>query len=159
MRVSYNIHENRNMTREEEHITERALEQILSSPDLDAAASTGENVRRDLHAYLQSLIHEKGIAQADAIRQSGLDYNHAYDVLNGRRNKGVTRDKALGLCFGLRCTPREAQRLLWHAKCSRLYSRNRRDAIIIWCLEHGQTLAETDEALYEFGEATIGDAR
>lgn len=143
----------------DDHITEQALEQILSSPDIEGAANTGENVQRDLAGYLQSLMREKGIAQADAIRESGLDYNHAYDVMNGRRNKGVTRDKALGLCFGLRCTPREAQRLLWHAKCSRLYSRNRRDAIIIYCFEHGLSLAEADEALYEFGEQTIGAAK
>lgn len=141
---------------DEEPLTEQALERILSSPDLEAAAGAGDDVERDLAGYLQELMREKGISQPEVIRASGLDYNHAYDVLNGRRNKGVTREKALGLCFGLQCTPREAQRLLWHAKCSRLYARNRRDAILIFCLEHGLDLIQANEALYEFGEATVG---
>jgi hypothetical protein len=144
---------------EEAPLTEEALEQILTSPSLEDAADSGQDVRRDLPGYLKQLMHDKGIDQRTLIRNSGLNYNHAYDVINGRNAKGVSRNKALGLCFGARCTPRQAQRLLWHAQCSRLYARNRRDAIIIYCLEHGLTLAAADEALYEFGEDTIGDAK
>ncbi|MGI6591316.1 MAG: XRE family transcriptional regulator [Eggerthellaceae bacterium] len=143
----------------DEPLTEQALEKILTSPSIDAAAQVEEPVHRDLPGYLQNLMAEKGIDQPTLIRNSGLNYNHAYDVINGRNAKGVSRNKALGLCFGARCTPREAQRLLWHAQCSRLYARNRRDAIILFCLEHHQTLAAADEALYRFGEETIDDAR
>lgn len=146
-------------TLHEAPLTEQALEEILGSPTIEEAADIGANVHRDLPGYLHKLMQEKEIGQSTLIRNSGLNYNHAYDVINGRNSKGVSRDRALGLCFGARCTVREAQRLLWHAQCSRLYARNRRDAIIIFCLEHGLSLAAADEALYEFGEDTIGDAK
>lgn len=144
---------------EEAPLTEETLEQILTSPSLENAANIGQDVQRNLPGYIQQLMREKGVDQSTLIRNSGLNYNHAYDVINGRNAKGVSRNKALGLCFGARCTPRQAQRLLWHAQCSRLYARNRRDAIIIYCFDHGLTLSAADEALYEFGEDTIGDAK
>lgn len=143
----------------ETSLTEQALEGILESPTIEDVAGIGPNIQRDLPGYLHSLMREKDIGQSTLIKNSGMNYNHAYDVINGRNSKGVSRNKALGLCFGARCTLREAQRLLWHAQCSRLYARNRRDAIIIFCLEHGLSLSAADEALYEFGEDTIGDAR
>lgn len=143
---------------EEAPLTEEALERILTSPTLQDAASRDEDVQRDLPGYLQELMREKGIDQRTLIRNSGMDYNHAYDVIKGRNAKGVSRNKALGLCFGACCTPRQAQRLLWHAQCSRLYARNRRDAIILYCLDHGLSLSAADEALYQFGEETIGAA-
>lgn len=144
-------------------LTEQALEAILTSPSIDAAAAAaarnGKNVERDLSGYLNALMQQKNLKQADAINASGMDYYHAYDVIHGRNGKGVGRDNALRLCFGLQCTLRQAQRLLWHARASRLYARNRRDAIIIYCLEHHLSLAATDEALYQFGEDTLSDAR
>lgn len=50
-------------------------------------------------------MRDKGIDQRTLIRNSGLNYNHAYDVINGRNAKGVSRNKALGLRFGARRTP------------------------------------------------------
>ncbi|MDY3980064.1 XRE family transcriptional regulator [Paraeggerthella sp. LCP19S3_G8] len=50
---------------------------------------------------------------------------------------------------------REANRLLQAAGSNGLYCKNRRDAIVIFCLERGHSLQKTDEELYRFGEETI----
>jgi hypothetical protein len=38
---------------------------------------------------------------------------------------------------------------------SELWCKTRRDAIIIYCIEHGYTLAECDDELYRLGEETL----
>ena len=61
----------------------------------------------------------------------------------------------LQLAFALGLTLKEADRLLQAAGASGLYCKDRRDAIIIFCLDHGYSLQKTDEELYRFGEDTI----
>ena len=72
----------------------------------------------------------------------------------GTRNP--TREKLLPLLFTMKCTLREANRILRAAGHSELYVKNRRDAIIMYCLDHGYTLMHTNDELYRFGEETIG---
>ena len=49
----------------------------------------------------------------------------------------------------------ETNRMLQAAGVNELYVKDRRDAIIIFSLEHGYTLMKTNEELYRFGEKTI----
>ena len=55
----------------------------------------------------------------------------------------------------MKLTLKEADRLLQAAGVNELYCKNRRDAIIIFCLDRGYDLQKTDEELYRFGEDTI----
>ncbi len=52
----------------------------------------------------------------------------------------------------------ETQRLLRLAGVSELYCRQRRDAIIIWCLRQGRDRVATDDELYRMNEPTLLDA-
>lgn len=154
-RAAGNAADTREPLREDGPLTEQALEAILTSPSIDAAASSPvQDTEQDLPAYLQQMMARKGLTQSELAQRSNLIYQRVYDAANGRR--GIARDGALELCFGLGCTLREAQRLLWHAGAERLYARNRRDAIIIYALEHRMSLAQVEQALYEFGEKTLG---
>ena len=45
--------------------------------------------------------------------------------------------------------------LLQAARVNELYPKDRRDAIIIFCLDKGYSLTEVECELYRFGEATI----
>lgn len=47
-------------------------------------------------------------------------------------------------------------RLLRRAGHSELYCKVRRDAVIIFCLEHGYSRFECDDELFRLGEKTIG---
>lgn len=138
-------------------LTEQALEQILTSGSIDAAAAVDNEVERDLPGYLTGLMEARGLSQADVGAASDVGYQRVYDILH--RSKGIGRNGALALAFTLHCSLRETQRLLWHAKAERLYARNRRDAIIIYALDHRMTLAQANTALYEFGEPTISNAK
>ena len=87
------------------------------------------------------------------VRGSAVNSTFVYQVFSGTRKIG--RDNAIKLAFGIGCTLREAQRLLRHAGVSELWCKNRRDAIIIYAIEHGFTLAECDDELYRLGEDTL----
>ena len=71
-------------------------------------------------------------------------------MINGTRKP--TKDKLLQLCFGLKATVEEANRILVIADAGGLYGKNRRDCIIIFALDKGLSLNETNELLYELGE-------
>ena len=59
------------------------------------------------------------------------------------------------LALGMGCTLRETQRLLRLDGVSELWAKNRRDAVIIWCVEHGYSRTQTDDELYRLGEKTL----
>ena len=62
----------------------------------------------------------------------------------------------LKLAFALRCNLIETQRILRLAGVSELWpKRSARDAVIIWCIERGLTLAQCDDELYRLGEQTL----
>lgn len=136
-----------------EPLTEELLEQLLATDDLNAFTSGHKLTERTLPEYLQQLLDEKGLVRSEVIRNAGLNETFGYQIFTGSRN--ASRDKLLQLVFAMKCTLKEANRLLQAGGASQLYCKNRRDAIIIFCLDHGASLLRTNEELYRFGEATI----
>ena len=136
-----------------EPLTEELLEQLLASDDPARFASDNKIETRSLADYLALLLVQKGLQRAEVVRAAGLNSTFGYQIFTGDRNP--SRDKLLQLVFAMNCTLKEANRMLQAAGHSGLYCKNRRDAIIIFCLEKGMSLLATDEELYRFGEETI----
>ena len=61
------------------------------------------------------------------------------------------------LAFGLHCDLRQTQRLLRLAGVSELWCKQRRDAILIWCIDRGCTREQADDELFRLGEKTLLD--
>ncbi len=87
------------------------------------------------------------------MRASGLHPTVVYDIFAGKSLPG--RDNAIMLAFGLQCTLIETQRLLRLAGVSELWPKVRRDAIILWCVDHGMTREQCDDQLWGLGEKTL----
>lgn len=136
-----------------ESLTDELLSELLESPDPVKFARKHRITQRNLPDYLQQLLAEKGLERADVVREAGLDATYGYQIFMGQRKPA--RDKVLQIVFALKCTLQEANRVLQAAGHNELYCKNRRDAIIIFCLEHGRTLRETDDELFRFDEDTI----
>ena len=137
----------------EERLTEELLERLLASSTPEAYLDGGLTVDRELPDYLHELLAAKGLKRADVVRASGLNGTFVYDVFAGKSRLG--RDHALMLAFGLGCDLRETQRLLRLDGVSELWPKLRRDAVIIWCVEHGFTRSQADDELYRLGEKTL----
>ena len=87
-----------------------------------------------------AFLSEQGMTRADVYRAAKLNPTFVYDMFQGKCLP--KRDNAIMLAFGLRCNLRETQRLLRLAGVSELWPKNRRDAIILWCVEQGRNLDE-----------------
>lgn len=138
-----------------EPLTEDLLEELLCAPDPVKFASEHELKGRNLPAYLQQLLEEKDLVRAEVVRQAGLNPTFGYQIFVGQRKP--SRNKLLQIAFAMHCTLRETNRILKLGGHNELYCKNRRDAIIIFCISHGESLQTTEEQLYEFGEDTIAD--
>lgn len=137
----------------DEPLTEELLQELLDAPSAESYTKDHADESRSLSEYLQELLDEKGLTRAEVVNASGLNYTFGYQIFTGMR--GASRDKVLQIAFAMKLTLRETNRALQAAGTNELYCKNRRDAIIIYCLTHGSTLQETDEELYRLGEATI----
>ena len=136
-----------------ELLTEELLEQLLKSSTPEAYLDDAPTDERSLAEYLTDLTREKGLKRAEVVRSSALNPTFAYQLYKGTRRAG--RDNVIRLAFGACCTLREAQRMLRHAGVSELYCKDRRDAVIIYCIDKGYTLAECDDELYRLGVDTL----
>lgn len=137
----------------DEPLTEELLAELLNSSDAHEFTKRHRFEKRDVSLYLQQLLEEKGLTRIEVIHEAGLNETFGYQIFMGQRN--ASRNKILQLIFALRLTLTEANRLMQAAGVNELYCKNRRDAIIIFCLDKSYSLQKTDEELYRFNEATI----
>ena len=136
-----------------EPLTEELLERLLSSATPEAYLAEAQLNEDDLPEFLWAQLDDAGMARAEAIRLSGINTTFGYQIFQGTRKPG--RDHAIMLALGIGCDLRHTQRLLRLAGVSELWCKNRRDAIIIYCVQHGYSRAETDDELWRLGERTL----
>ncbi len=143
----------RKKRRVNEPLTEELLQELLCAPDPQTFTKKHRAKRRDVSSYLQQLLDERGLRRIDVIHEAGLNETFGYQIFTGQRN--ASRDKILQLVFAMQLSLTEANRLMQTAGVNELYCKNRRDAIIIFCLTNRYSLQRTDEELYRFNESTI----
>lgn len=138
---------------EGEPLTDELLERLLASATPEAYLTKMKPVKQSLAEYLAELLDERGLSKAQVVEASALTQTYCYQIFQGKRHP--KRDSAIKLAFGLGCTLRETQRLLRLAGVSELWCKDRRDAIIIYCIEHGYDRERCDQELYELNEETL----
>lgn len=109
----------------------------------------------NLPSYFERLFKEKGIKKSDVISSSNLSRTYAYQILNG--TKKPSRDKIIQLCIGARLNLEETERALTLGNSGKLYAKNSRDSIIIFAINKGIDVVTTNELLYHYSEAILGD--
>lgn len=139
------------MTRE--LLTEELLDRLISSSDIQSYLDQDSISNQTLTVFLETLREANNMKRSVLARESGLNPTVVYDIFSGKSRPG--RDHAIMLSIGLNCDLRETQRLLRLAGVSELWCKQPRDAIIIWCIEHGFDLAATDDELQRLGEQPL----
>lgn len=137
----------------EEPLTEELLEELLAAPSIEQLASSKALINRNLPTYLNELLEEKHLDRPAVVRMAGINPTFGYQIFVGQRHP--SRDYVLALAFAMGLTIQETNRLLQVAKVNELYCKDRRDAIILFCLSKAYSLQKVDEELYRFGETTI----
>lgn len=128
--------------------TDTLQQELMSTNNLDRFLTENGASFRDvpLQEAIQCIFDEKGMSKAQLAKQSGISEVYLHQLFSGRRFP--SRSRLLCLCFGLGATVDEAQSLLQQARHAPLYSRDRRDAIIIFALSHHMTLFEVNDKLF-----------
>ena len=103
--------------------------------------------------YMGQMIHEHRLKKSDVIAQSGIQRNYGYQILNGQKSPG--RDKVIALCAGAGLDIAQTQRALQLARVNELYSRRKRDAILIFAMQRGYSVMEINELLLELDEDAL----
>ena len=128
--------------------TDTLQQELMSTNNLDRFLTENDASFRDvpLQEAIQRIFDEKCMSKAQLAKQSGISEVYLHQLFSGRRFP--SRSRLLCLCFGLGATVDEAQSLLQQARHAPLYSRDRRDAIIIFALSHHMTLFEANDKLF-----------
>ncbi len=103
--------------------------------------------------FFNALENVKNADNARLIADTNIERTYFYQILNGTRKPG--RDKLLLLCLAAKLGPDDTRRCLEANGSAQLYSRDRRDAIVIFALQHGLSASQTNELLDEFGEEIL----
>ena len=127
--------------------TEQLENEIGASDDVKKfLADNADNLRQfTLAEYLKHLLDEKNLSAAQVIRDSQLDEGYARHIFGGRKNPA--REKILSLALAMKLSPKETDYLLYYAGHEKLYARNPWDAVIIFALENGKDVLQTNELL------------
>lgn len=138
-------------------VTTEKLNRILKSADsLESFLQQSETMRLDmtLSEYFSYLFASRQAKKSDIIRATLLDQNYAYQLFNGIK-KNPSKDVLMQLAFAFPLTVKETQILLYLGNAPKLYVKNKRDAILLYGLEHHFTLSVVNELLEDIGEKVL----
>ena len=111
--------------------------------------NASELIFDSLSEQIAFYMNQKGLKKSEVVNRSMLG-TYAYNIINGDR-KNPERDKLIMLCFGLRLTAEEANRLLKMSSNGELYVRNPRDLVLIYALDRGKGVIDANNKLDELG--------
>ena len=136
-----------------ERLTEELLQELVDAPSIDSYIEDHDLDAPTLADYLQELLEKKHLERVKVVHMASLNETFGYQIFTGQR--GASRNKILQIAFAMALTLRETDRALRAAGVSSLNPKDRRDAIIIYCLDRSCSLQKVNEELYRFGEETV----
>jgi hypothetical protein len=139
-----------------EGTTSALLRRLFRSTDLDLFMErhAGEMQTPAFHAHVTNLCAEFGLVAEQVIKHAGIERTYGHQLFNGTRKP--SRDKVIQLAFGFALDLDGAQRLLQVAQKSPLYPKIKRDAAIIFCINHHKDIWETQSVLDSLGLTLLG---
>ena len=137
----------------EEPLTEEMLAELLDAGKVESYLQQHDLSTPSLGSYLRQQLEERNLKRVDVLKRANIGETFGWYIFNDQRGAG--RDTVLKLAFAMGMDVRCANRALQAAGANALYPKKRRDAIIIYCLEHGCTLQQVNDALYDFGEECL----
>jgi transcriptional regulator with XRE-family HTH domain len=136
--------------------TDELDHEIKAATDVEdfLTANNGELLNQSLSEHLAYLLTQKGVSKSTVIRNSLLDRKYAYQIFSG--DKTPSRDKLIAIAFGLSLSVDETQRLLKQSGNRELYSRDKRDAVILFVLNKHGKITDANQMLYANNLSTLG---
>lgn len=136
--------------------TAKLLEELKSCSDFTCFYQKNEDVilSKTLSELLAELLEKYKLKKADAIRDSELSEDYAYQIFSGLRVP--ERKKLLSLAVGMGLNLEEIQNLLKTSGYAQLYVKNPFDCIVIYGICKKLTVAQINFLLFDYGMETLG---
>ncbi len=127
--------------------TDELNHEIKAATDIEDFLSNNKEqmLSHTLPEHLNTLLIHKGISRADVVRGSLLDRAYVYQIFSGE--KVPSRDKLIAIAFGLCLSLDETQKMLKLSGNRELYSRDERDALILFALQQKKDIFEANALL------------
>jgi len=135
--------------------TDELQQKLMDTPDLERFLQENENSFRTatVTEVLTELLQKKNISRGELAKRASTSEVYLYQLTSGRRYP--SRNRMLCICLGVEATLEETQTILRQCGFATLYPANRRDAIIVHGLVHGQSLLQINDALFVENEETL----
>lgn len=135
--------------------TDSLLKALMTSDTLENYFKSNKDYLIDcsLPDHLNALLEEKELTKAAVIKNAELNEIYGYQIFSGKRKP--SRDKLVMLCIGMALGLEETQQVLKLAGYAFLYPKKHRDCILIYGLQHGLSIYEINEILYDRNEETL----
>lgn len=136
--------------------TSTLLRRLFKAPDLEAfMIKNAEELQAPLfHEYIKKLCYMTKQVPERVIKHAAIERTYGHQLFNGTRKP--SRDKVIQLAFGFGFDVEGVQNLLRIAQKSPLYPRIKRDAAILYCINHHATIEEVQGLLYDLGLTLLG---
>lgn len=92
------------------------------------------------------ILKENRVSKAQAVKGSDLERTHGYQILSGKRHP--TRDTLIRMCIGMKANSEQTRLLLLKNKSAPLYSKDKRDSVILFGILHHLNLQDINDLLY-----------
>lgn len=103
----------------------------------------------DFVSYLEACLEKKGLKKNEVIAKTNMQKNYAYQICNGTK-KG-SKDKIIQLALVMQLDLHDTNNLLSLSDNGLLYAKVKKDAILIYALQHHYDLFKTNELLVAHG--------
>lgn len=127
-------------------MTTQDLLKLLEHNNVDLLIKTMNDITFEI--YLETLLKQKHISKSELIKKTLLDRTYAYQIMNGTRKASF--DKIIQIALGLKLTLDETNRLLTLSSNSVLYPKKKRDACLIYAINHSYNVFETNNLLSDY---------
>ncbi len=134
--------------------TEDLVNEIVEGKNISQYIHSNQDEFLDiaLHVYLKRLLADSGLSVSQVASRS-YKGEYIYQVFRGIKNP--SRDVVVSIALAMKLNLKETDKLLRIAHMPRLDARNRRDSIIIYALDQGLEVPDTNDVLYEFEEPCL----
>lgn len=135
--------------------TNNLQNELMNSPDLDRFLSDHRDDFSQGSAadFLNVLFSRKNVTKAALAKKACMSEVYLHQVFAGKRNP--SRNRLICICFGLGATLEETQEFLKLCGHAQLYTRIKRDAIVIYGILNGLSLNEVNDKLFAENEEAL----
>lgn len=139
------------MTKTKDKSTEELENEIKAADDMDEYLIRNSDLllRQSVSETLNDALSKTDMLISQVVKRSGLTRSYVYHIFGGKRMP--SRDKLIAIAFGLGLDCDETNALLKKCRFAQLYSKDVRDAVIMFNLTHRKDIFETNSDLEERG--------